>query len=324
MFHRKTHRNRNRVVTAKTQKKKLPRIWTSLWAPLAIIQCRWPYNQTLKKSLRTIWLREAKPGGFQTWVFPTFFGKGPDCVADPFGTVPRGCSQEAEKEEKDKSGKSSDHPRANQENPRKWGKSQKGQKRTKKEGQVQVGKPPCLKPPPPPFSGPWFDRGNESQTSTANHCRETVHSSLEGPRTPVGARELQSESDVRRPWCFLQGSVNGGFQTVVRVFWGNEIPLAPFYLNLTSFLPQFYLFFTFFKPLFNLCFVTNLEPRFGNHGLQTLGFSYIHWPMSTWPSLQIRRCNWTISNRDMFRSFRSHSGLLGCVFGCVLEDVHRF
>ena len=28
----------------------------------------------------------SKPGGF-----PTFFGKGPDCVADPFGTVPRGC-----------------------------------------------------------------------------------------------------------------------------------------------------------------------------------------------------------------------------------------
>ena len=34
-------------------------------------------------------LREAKPGGFQTRGFPTFFGKGPDCVADPFGTVPR-------------------------------------------------------------------------------------------------------------------------------------------------------------------------------------------------------------------------------------------
>ena len=37
-------------------------------------------------------LREAKPGGFQTRVFPTFFGNGPDCVADPFGTVPRRCS----------------------------------------------------------------------------------------------------------------------------------------------------------------------------------------------------------------------------------------
>ena len=37
-------------------------------------------------------LREAKSGGFQTRVFPTFFGKGPDCVADPFGTVPRRCS----------------------------------------------------------------------------------------------------------------------------------------------------------------------------------------------------------------------------------------
>ena len=37
-------------------------------------------------------LREAKPGCFQTRVFPTFFGNGPDCVADPFGTVPRWCS----------------------------------------------------------------------------------------------------------------------------------------------------------------------------------------------------------------------------------------
>ena len=37
-------------------------------------------------------LKEAKPGGFQTRVFPTLFGKGPDCVADPFGTVPRRCS----------------------------------------------------------------------------------------------------------------------------------------------------------------------------------------------------------------------------------------
>ena len=37
-------------------------------------------------------LGEAKPGDFQTRVFPTFFGKGPDCVADPFGTVPRRCS----------------------------------------------------------------------------------------------------------------------------------------------------------------------------------------------------------------------------------------
>ena len=71
---------------------------------------------------------EAKPGGFQTGGFPTFFGKGPDCVADPFGTVPRRCSMKAEKERK----------RTDRENPRtipeqvgkipeKSGKSQKGQ-----------------------------------------------------------------------------------------------------------------------------------------------------------------------------------------------------
>ena len=47
-----------------------------------------PGGRKVRKEL----LREAKPGGFQTRVFPAFFGKGPDCVADPFGTVPRRCS----------------------------------------------------------------------------------------------------------------------------------------------------------------------------------------------------------------------------------------
>ena len=49
----------------------------------------WPACTKQSQSLALI---EAKPGGFQTRVFPTFFGKGPDCVADPFGTVPRRCS----------------------------------------------------------------------------------------------------------------------------------------------------------------------------------------------------------------------------------------
>ena len=46
IFHRRTHRNRIRIVTAK---KSPPRIWTSLWAPLAVLQCRWPYNESLRK-----------------------------------------------------------------------------------------------------------------------------------------------------------------------------------------------------------------------------------------------------------------------------------
>ena len=42
-------------------------------------------------------------------------------------------------------------------------------------------------------------------------------------------------------------SNNGGFQTVVRVFWGNEIPLPPFLPQFNPpFLPQCYLFFTLF------------------------------------------------------------------------------
>ena len=58
---------------------------------------------------------------------------------------------------------------------------------------------------------------------------------------------------------------------VVRVLPGARIPPPPFNLNLTSLLPQFYLILTSFLPQFNLCFVGNLQPRFGNHGLQTVG-----------------------------------------------------
>ena len=45
----------------------------------------------------------------------------------------------------------------------------------------------------------------------------------------------------------------------------------------TSILPLFNLFLTFFEPQFNLCFVGNLKPQFGNHGLQTLGMSGEKW-----------------------------------------------
>ena len=49
-----------------------------------------------RRPLQMIWEKlnrgVSKPGGFQTGGFPTFFGKGSDCVADPFGTVPRRCS----------------------------------------------------------------------------------------------------------------------------------------------------------------------------------------------------------------------------------------
>ena len=55
----------------------------------------------------------------------------------------------------------------------------------------------------------------------------------------------------------------------------SKLSVTPFLpqcnLLFTSILPLFNLFLTFFKPQFNLCFVTNLEPRFGNHGLHTLG-----------------------------------------------------
>ena len=62
-----------------------------------------------------------------------------------------------------------------------------------------------------------------------------------------------------------QGSVNGGFQTVVRVWSGEQIPAPHLNLNLTSVLPQIYLCLTSFLPQFNLfCLLpcdTSQEPN---------------------------------------------------------------
>ena len=100
-----------------------------------------------KTTKTTQTLRGAKPGGFQTRVFPTFFGKGPDCVADPSGLFLVGALDRPRK----RKGTNRENPRTIPEQigkiPEKSGKSQKGQKGTKKEGQVQIGKRPRSKPP---------------------------------------------------------------------------------------------------------------------------------------------------------------------------------
>ena len=89
-----------------------------------------------------------------------------------------------------------------------------------------------------------------------------------------GLKQFASQNSTPNsgsPGAKSQGCVNGGFQTVVRVSSREQIPAPHFNLNLTSVLPQFYLFLTSFLPQFYLCSAGNLEPRFGNHGLQTLG-----------------------------------------------------
>ena len=83
---------------------------------------------------------------------------------------------------------------------------------------------------------------------------------MEGRRGVVKAKNLAENK--------VQGSVNGGFQTVVWVLWGKEIWLPPFYLNLTPFLPQFYLILTSFWPNFYLN-LTSAQPAISNHGLET-------------------------------------------------------
>ena len=59
-----------------------------------------------------------------------------------------------------------------------------------------------------------------------------------------------------------------GFSVGERI---SATPLPRFYLDFTSTLPQFYLFLTSFLPHFNPSSAGNLEPQFGNHGLQPLG-----------------------------------------------------
>ena len=87
-------------------------------------------------------VREPKPGGFQTGGFPTFFGKGPDWVADPFGTVPRRCSKNRLRKRK---GTNRENPRTipekNRENPKK---DEKGHKRKETS---RSGETPRLKHP---------------------------------------------------------------------------------------------------------------------------------------------------------------------------------
>ena len=58
---------------------------------------------------------------------------------------------------------------------------------------------------------------------------------------------------------------------VARVWSGEQIPAPPYNLKFTSFLAQVYLSLTSSYLIFNPCSAGNLEPRFGNHGLQILG-----------------------------------------------------
>ena len=105
----------------------------------------------MKKATRAIFSKnggEAKPGGFQTRVFPTDLSGKVQIVSRTLsGLFLVGALNRPRKRK-----------RTNRENPRtipeqigkipeKSGKSQKGQKRKKKEGHVQIGKPPRLKPP---------------------------------------------------------------------------------------------------------------------------------------------------------------------------------
>ena len=76
-------RSRNRTGANRTGEPR-PLEWALSWALPWMPS--WDVSWGVLEGLK---LGEAKPGGFQTGGFPLFLRKNPDCVADPFGTVPR-------------------------------------------------------------------------------------------------------------------------------------------------------------------------------------------------------------------------------------------
>ena len=62
--------------------------------------------------------------------------------------------------------------------------------------------------------------------------------------------------------------VNGGFQTVVRVWSGEQVPAPHFNLKLTSIIPLLSLNFDHFLTSFYLI-LTSTQPAISNHGLET-------------------------------------------------------
>ena len=87
-------------------------------------------------------LREVKLGGFQTEGFPTFLGKGADCVADPFGNVPRRCFHRQRKRQ-----------RTNRVSPPKIGKILEKSGNSPKERTKKGRTSPDREAPPPRFQG---------------------------------------------------------------------------------------------------------------------------------------------------------------------------
>ena len=83
-------------------------------------------------------LRKGQLAGFKPSGFPLLSGKVRIVSRTLSGTVPRRCFYQINRPRK--------RERTNRENPGKIGKAQERIKRIKKEGQVQIGKPPRLKP----------------------------------------------------------------------------------------------------------------------------------------------------------------------------------
>ena len=80
-------------------------------------------------------------------------------------------------------------------------------------------------------------------------------------------REVQAVKSAFSPRVCKRWFPNGGSSSV-----GERNSATPFSPQFNPFLPQPYLILTSFKPKFCLN-LTSAQPRFGNHGLHTLGFS---------------------------------------------------
>ena len=117
---------------------------------------------------------------------------------------------------------------------------------------------------------------------TKTGTRARSHVSPE--RKPERGHVRQNHPFTKPPFCLpviflaLEEKPKGLLMMVSKRWFEFGLDIEFRYPLLTSIEPQFNLLFTSILPLFtsflpqfNLCFVGNLQPRFGNHGLHTLG-----------------------------------------------------
>ena len=144
-------------------------------------------------------LREGQLGGFQTGGLPIFSGKGPNCVADPFGDVPCRCFKRP-RNRKGQIGKI----------PAQWGKPGKKRESPKKDkkgkDKSRSGKPPLNPPPRRPALESWGLNNLRNLSRSSKYRSRSRRSSrdlgaLRSSKTLGKSSAVSAFSTSCRPHC---------------------------------------------------------------------------------------------------------------------------